>query len=460
MSDERRTDFEHELVAALGRMAPEPRPDALHRAADRIAATPQHGGWRIRFLDAIVSPAWARSAAFVLVVASALLVGIAIGEVGGPPDLGSDPSSSASSSAPSVPPSQDEPVAWEEPASYSFVLNDQDCGAGERDYLGLMRVFVEDGEALEYVALDATAQGFSGSPADIPTLADLLARVAEAEGTTEPVGPPRPGESQIGSLPIVRLTTDPADGHPVRVEIDWIPEGVDDEECYVISEYQPRTAIPGWTEPDRYTFEFEASCGLRVLHGRFRAHVVDGVTQRYEPLDQIELPLPLEPADIPTLGEMLRRAAEATASGESEVTIERDPVDGHPTLIDIDWIVNAIDDEECYEVLEYEPTAPDQSVAPSGDPTEHTVTVAPSSAPGAEIGVAYTLAMGHCGLLSPIDFDGSLWEPLNQEYSVVFDGATGNILLTSVDRARFIAEAGDELELARLEGSAPYPLCR
>jgi hypothetical protein len=68
--------------------------------------------------------------------------------------------------------------------------------------------------------------------------------------------------------------------------------------------------------------------------------------------------------------------------------------------------------------------------------------------------------MGHCGLLSPIDFDGSLWDPLNQEYSVVFDGATGTILLTSVDRARFVSDAGDELELARVEGSAPYPLCR
>jgi hypothetical protein len=168
----------------------------------------------------------------------------------------------------------------------------------------------------------------------------------------------------------------------------------------------------------------------------------------------------LEPADVPTLGEMLRRAAEATASGESEVTVERDPVDGHPTLVDIDWIVNAIDDEECYEILAYEPAAPDPSVAPPGDPTEHTVTVAPSSARGAEIGVAYAFAMGHCGLLSPIDFDGSLWDPLNQEYSVVFDGATGTILLTSVDRARFVSDAGDELELARVEGSAPYPLCR
>jgi hypothetical protein len=440
-----RHELERELSARLRDMAPAPRADALDRASDRIVATPQHGRWRVRVLDAIVSPAWARGAAFVLVVASALLVGVVIGEVGGPLTQGSDPSASASS-APSATASQG--VAWEEPASYSFVITDQGCGGGERDHLGLMRVYVEDGETLEYVALDEAAQRYTGTLDEIPTLAGLLALADEALRTSDP------------AVPIVDLRTDPVDGHPVRIHIDWVPEGGDDDECYVVSEFLPGTATPGWTEPDRYTFEFEASCGLRVLHGRFRADVVNGVTQEYERLDQIQLPLPLEPADVPTLGEMLRRAAEATASGESEVTVERDPVDGHPTLVDIDWIVNAIDDEECYEILEYEPAAPDSSVAPSGDPTEHTVMVAPSSAPGAEIGVAYSFGMGHCGLLSPIDFDGSLWDPLNQEYSVVFDGATGTILLTSVDRARFVSDAGDELELARVEGSAPYPLCR
>ncbi len=351
-------------------------------------------------------------------------------------------------------------MAWEEPQSYSFVLNDQDCGGGEREYRGLMRVFVEDGVTLEYVALDETAERFSGSPEDIPTLADLLARVAEAREATDPVGPPRPDATDSRSLPIVRLTTDPADGHPVQVHIDWIPEAIDDEECYVVSEYMPGTRIPGWTEPDRYAFVFEASCGRRLIHGRFGADVTNGTTQSFEQLDPVVLPIPLDPADIPSLGEMLRRAAEASASGQSEVTVERDPVDGHPTLIYIDWIVNAIDDEECYEILEYEPAAPDRSVAPPGDPTEHTVTVAPSSAPGAEIGVAYDFTMGHCGLRSPIDFDGSLWEPINQQSSLAFDMAAGTIILIAEDRARFASAAGDEVELARLDGSAAYPYCR
>ena len=57
-----------------------------------------------------------------------------------------------------------------EPPAYSFVLNDQDCVAGERDYLGLMRVYVEDGVTLEYVALDDKRQDadFENTPVDEP----------------------------------------------------------------------------------------------------------------------------------------------------------------------------------------------------------------------------------------------------------------------------------------------------
>ena len=38
----------------------------------------------------------------------------------------------------------------------------------------------------------------------------------------------------------------------------------------------------------------------------------------------------------------------------SVIPLETDPSDGHPTLIHIDWIPGAIDDEECYRTLSYE----------------------------------------------------------------------------------------------------------
>jgi len=35
----------------------------------------------------------------------------------------------------------------------------------------------------------------------------------------------------------VKATSDPIDGHPIRVEIDWQANAMDDEECSSIFEY-------------------------------------------------------------------------------------------------------------------------------------------------------------------------------------------------------------------------------
>jgi hypothetical protein len=78
------------------------------------------------------------------------------------------------------------------------------------------------------------------------------------------------------------------------------------------------------------------------------------VTYRYERLGDDTSTFPLEPAQIPTLGEMLARGLKAQADAQSSVELVTDPVDGRPVRIEIDWIENAIDDEECYEILSYE----------------------------------------------------------------------------------------------------------
>jgi hypothetical protein len=235
-----------------------------------------------------------------------------------------------------------------------------------------MRVFVENGETLEYVALDETAERFSGAPSEVPTLADLMEKVEDARFTTDPVVV---DDRAVygGSPPEVRVVTDPVDGHPVEIFIDWVPDAIDDEECYVISEYAlspPDPSLPPgeepWQEPDHYVFEFEASCGLRVLHGRFRAFVADGTTYRFEALDDAAAAFPLSAADLPTLGDMLDRAHEASVSEQSTVELVTDPLDGRPVRIEIDWIRTAIDDEECYEILAYEELDP--SAVPSASP--------------------------------------------------------------------------------------------
>jgi len=127
----------------------------------------------------------------------------------------------ATSSAPSTSPSA--AAEWEEPAAYSFTLESR---CGERNLIGRFAVEVENGEVIAVEGLDE--QGRTAAtvvqPSDIPTLADLLALVAEA---------------QSDGADKVTLATNPTDGHPISVEIDWQANADDDEECYQISDFVP-----------------------------------------------------------------------------------------------------------------------------------------------------------------------------------------------------------------------------
>ncbi len=58
---------------------------------------------------------------------------------------------------------------------------------------------------------------------------------------------------------------------------------------------------------------------------------------------------PWSGTELPTLADLMNQVERARADGDAIVkAFEADPDDGHPTLIDIDWLPNAIDDEECY----------------------------------------------------------------------------------------------------------------
>jgi hypothetical protein len=111
---------------------------------------------------------------------------------------------------------------------------------------------------------------------------------------------------------------------------------------------------PGWAEPAAYKFSFESSCGEQALIGRFRATVADGAVSRTEGLDDAgRRALMLRIANlVPTLGQMEERAEQARADGAA-VTVDRDPVDGHPTAIRIDPDSNTVDEETCYTISDY-----------------------------------------------------------------------------------------------------------
>ncbi len=90
--------------------------------------------------------------------------------------------------------------------------------------IGRFAVEVENSVVVAVEGLDD--QGRTGTsvvqPADVPSLAGLLALVTEARSD---------GADKVD------LVTDPADGYPVSVEIDWQAAAIDDEECYTVSNF-------------------------------------------------------------------------------------------------------------------------------------------------------------------------------------------------------------------------------
>ena len=93
---------------------------------------------------------------------------------------------------------------------------------------------------------------------------------------------------------------------------------------------------------------------------------------------------------------------------------------------------------------------------------------APASAP-IEPGVPYRFNLGHCGLHSPVDADGSFWDPLDgitgigQPLDLERDGeminATVGVIVVIGDEARFRTETGSVVRFERHRGDKEFPGC-
>jgi hypothetical protein len=374
------TDFERALAETLQRQAPTARHDLYDRAMADVAATPQRSRWAGWYPSA--NAAQYRWLAIAGVAAVAIVVGMTIGS--SPLLTGADATQTPLSSV--TPSSSSDPERWTEPPSYTFAFV-SDCG--ERNGLGTFEVAVEDGVATEFRPLDELAERSHSTLDQMPTLGSLVRRVEEAR-QYEHSFPGRPGPS--GPVPgpsaqpaIVTLETDPVDGHPTLIHIDWIPAAIDDEECYRILSYEtyptpeptpmppsnapmstptsePASPTPSagqisWNEPSSYVFAFDSQCGLRLLHGRWEVTVEDGQVADYRSLANPAWQ-PFPGTEMPTLADLLSLVEDARADADAIVrAFEVDPEDGHPTRIDIDWLPNAIDDEECYVIEAYTPGA-------------------------------------------------------------------------------------------------------
>ena len=92
----------------------------------------------------------------------------------------------------------------------------------------------------------------------------------------------------------------------------------------------------------------------------------------------------------------------------------------------------------------------------------------PSSAPLDEE-FAYLFSLGHCGLMSPVDLDGSFWdavdgttaggEALDLETDVEMINATPGVIVVIGDEARFRTESGSLVRFERHDGEKEFPGC-
>ncbi|WP_369273934.1 DUF6174 domain-containing protein [Streptomyces sp. R11] len=112
-------------------------------------------------------------------------------------------------------------TSWREPAAYTYTLR---SGEGERALIGTFRITVRDGAVVRTVGLDDSGRRVTEDiPDAVPTLGELLKELEQArqDGADK-------AEAQYA-----------ADGHPVRISLDWEEHAIDDEALYVISAYRP-----------------------------------------------------------------------------------------------------------------------------------------------------------------------------------------------------------------------------
>ena len=137
--------------------------------------------------------------------------------------------------------------------------------------------------------------------------------------------------------------------------------------------------------------------------------------------------------------------------------------DGVPTDQPLQSV--SFEDVPIADVREMPPSGPflDGRIGPTGG-----TIFGPSSA-ALEPAVAYRFSLGHCGLHSPVDVDGSFWDaidgvgptgqPLDLESDSEMINATAGVIVVIGDEARFRTETGSVIRFARHEGDKEFPGC-
>jgi hypothetical protein len=104
-------------------------------------------------------------------------------------------------------------------------------------------------------------------------------------------------------------------------------------------------------------------------------------------------------------------------------------------------------------------------------PGDASAVLRPQSPAGiVRVGVTVNFILGHCGLGSPIDLDGALWDPIagdngfggpltEQQMGELVNSTTVALTLLDPNRAAFVTPRGAVLTLDRHAGPRMYLLC-
>lgn len=117
----------------------------------------------------------------------------------------------------------------------------------------------------------------------------------------------------------------------------------------------------------------------------------------------------------------------------------------------------------------FDPLPPDLVQVPGSQDPSARLTAA--SLPDATPGLIQPFALGHCGLSSPFDFDGSLWDPIagrdaqggpidtQDEIGELINQTEGEVLLLPSGQAQFRTPLASIILLTRHVGAKSYFLC-
>jgi hypothetical protein len=91
-----------------------------------------------------------------------------------------------------------------------------------------------------------------------------------------------------------------------------------------------------------------------------------------------------------------------------------------------------------------------------------TVAVAPTSTSGQLHAEPMPYSLGHCGLMSGVDLDGSWWDAIgfvNVDHPDAINTANGTFTPQDPNHATFVSDGGFEVSLVRRVGQKHLPMC-